>query len=409
MTRGGQQQGTNQKLWTKGFVLAIVTNFFLSLVFYLLMTTMALYAVEQFSASDSASGFASGSFVIGALVARIFSGKFLDFVGRRRLLLSGLVVFTAAALLYPLANSLALLLTIRMVHGAAFGAASTSISASVMGLIPVRRRGEGTGYFGISTTLATAVGPFLAVLIVDTMTYDILFLVSAGCAALALVFALLLRLPERTPTAAEQARKWRLRFTDILDPAALAIASVMFIAGAAYAGILTFMNSYAQSENLVAAASAFFLVYAAVVLVSRLFMGRLHDTYGDNAIIYPTLLSFAIGLGMLAWAPNGLVLAGAGVFVGVGFGALVPTAQAIAVTMAPPHRIGLATSTFFIMMDAGVGLGPLALGALVSLTGFQGMYWLLAGCVLATTVLYHFVHGHKRYRRSADVEPGVPA
>ena len=163
MTRGVSESG--QKLWTKAFVLAIITNFFLSLVFYLLMTTMALYAVEQFRASDSASGFASGSFVLGALIARVFSGKFLDFIGRRRLLLGGLAVFTGAALLYPLADGLAALLAIRLVHGAAFGAASTSISASVMGLIPVRRRGEGTGYFGISTTLATAVSflrlPFL--------------------------------------------------------------------------------------------------------------------------------------------------------------------------------------------------------------------------------------------------------
>lgn len=401
MERGGQ------KLWTKGFVLAIITNFFISLVFYLLMTSMALYAVERFNASDSASGFASGSFVIGALVARIFSGKFLDFIGRRRLLLGGLAVFTAAALLYQAADSFVLLLVIRLVHGAAFGAASTSISASVMGLIPVHRRGEGTGFFGISTTMATAVGPFLAVLVVDTMTYDFLFLLSAGCAALALVFALLLKLPERTPTPAERSRKWKLRFTDVMDPAALAIASIMFVAGAAYAGILTFLNSYAQQENLVAAASAFFLVYAAVVLVSRFFMGRLQDVYGDNAVIYPTLVSFAVGLALLAWAPNGLVMSLAGVFVGIGFGALVPTAQAIAVTMAPPHRIGLATSTFFIMMDAGVGLGPLALGAVVPLTGFHGMYWLLAGCLLLTTVLYHFVHGHKRYRRSA--EPGTGA
>jgi MFS family permease len=403
VTRGGQ------KLWTTGFVLAIITNFFLSLVFYLLMTTMALYAVERFAASDSAAGFASGSFVIGALVARIFSGKFLDFIGRRKLLLGGLAVFTAAALLYPMADSLASLLAIRLIHGAAFGAASTSISASVMGLIPVRRRGEGTGYFGISTTLATAVGPFLAVLIVDRMTYEFLFLASAACAALALLVALMLKLPERTPTAAEQARKWHLRFTDIMDPAALAIASIMFVAGASYAGVLTFINSYAQSENLVTAASTFFLVYAAVVLVSRLFMGRLHDTYGDNAVIYPTLVSFAVGLALLAWAPNGFVMAAAGVFVGIGFGALVPTAQAVAVTMAPAHRIGLATSTFFIMMDAGVGLGPLALGALVPLTGYHGMYWLLAGCILATTVLYHFVHGHKRYRRSDEAETDAPA
>ena len=403
--------GSGQKLWTKGFVLAIVTNLFLSMVFYLLMTTMALYAVEQFNASDSAGGFASGSFVIGALVARVFAGKFLDFVGRRRLLIISLAVFVVAAVLYIPAGNLALLLTVRILHGAALGAASTSLSASVMGLIPINRRGEGTGYFGISTTLATAAGPFLAVLLVDSVSYRALFLVTAGCAAVALLLSLVLRLPERTPTPEEQRNKWRMHLTDIIDPGALPIASVMFIAGAAYAGILSFLNSYAQSEDLVLGASFFFMVYAVVVLVSRLFVGRIQDRHGDNAVVYPTLVSFAAGLALLAYAPNDTVLALAGVFVGFGFGALMPCAQAIAVTMAPPHRIGLATSTFFILMDAGVGLGPLLLGMLLPAAGFHGMYWVLAAVLLASTVLYYFVHGRKQIRPGTPVDPklGVPA
>nr|WP_269440273.1 MFS transporter [Arthrobacter sp. zg-Y750] len=391
--------------------MAIITNLFLSMVFYLLMTSMALYAVEEFAASDSAGGFASGSFVIGALLARVFAGKFLDFVGRRRLLIVSLAVFVVAALLYIPADSLALLLTVRIIHGAAFGAASTSLSASVMGLIPINRRGEGTGYFGISTTLATAVGPFLAVMLVDSVSYRALFLVTTACAAVALVLSLVLRLPERTPTPEEQKNKWRMHLTDIIDPGALSIASVMFIAGAAYAGVLSFLNSYAQSEGLVLGASLFFVVYAAVVLVSRLFVGRIQDRHGDNAVIYPTLVSFAAGLALLAYAPNNAVLAVAGIFLGFGFGALMPCAQAIAVSMAPAHRIGLATSTFFILMDAGIGVGPLLLGMLLPVTGYHGMYWVLAAVVLASTVLYHFVHGRKNVRPGTPVDPklGVPA
>ena len=401
---------SGQRLWTRSFVLAIVTNLFISLVFYLLMTTMALYAVQQFSASDSAAGLASGSFVIGALAARVFAGKFLDFVGRRRMLVVSLAVFTVASLLYIPASNLALLLTVRLLHGAAFGAASTSLSASVMGLIPTHRRGEGTGYFGISTTLATAVGPFLAVLLVESVSYQALFLFTAVCAAVALGLSLVLRLPERTPTPQEQQNKWRMHLSDVLDTSVLPIASVMFIAGAAYAGILSFLNSYAQKEGLVLGASLFFVVYAGVVLVSRLFVGRIQDRHGDNAVVYPTLISFAAGLALLAYAPNDTLLALAGVFVGFGFGALMPCAQAIAVTMAAPARIGLATSTFFILMDAGVGLGPLLLGMLLPLGGFHGMYWVLAAVMLANTVLYYFVHGRRAGAKARTAVTGdIPA
>lgn len=394
--RGDGDRDGSTPLWTQAFSLAVAVNFFIALVFYLLMTTMALYAAGRFQASDTAAGLAAGSFVLGGLAARIFAGKFLDFIGRRRMLLIGLLGYTAAAVLYIPAGSLGVLILIRFLHGAAFGMASTAISASVMTLIPVRRRAEGTGYFSISNTLATAAGPFLALLIVERADYNVLFAVSAACAGAALLVALLLKLPERTVTAYERAAKWRMRPRDVLEPQAAAVASVMLVGGVAYSGILTFLNSYAQERNLVPAASAFFLIYAAVVLLSRFVVGRVQDTYGDNAVVYPILASFTVGMALLAWAPNGAVLALAGGFVGLGFGALMPTAQAIAVTVAPDHRIGIATSTFFLMLDVGIGFGPFLLGLLVPVTGLPGMYAVLACLVAASMILYHFVHGRRR-------------
>ncbi|WP_232529050.1 MFS transporter [Mycetocola zhujimingii] len=388
----------NSKLWTPRFLLAVLVNFFLSMVFYLLMTTMALYAVERFSASDTASGLASSTFIIGALIARIFAGKFLDFVGRRRMLVIALLVYVIAGILYIPADSLVLLVIIRTIHGMAFGAASTAISASVMSLIPAHRRSEGTGYFGISMTLATAIGPFLAVILVEYATYEALFALCGACAAVGLILALFLKLPEHPPTPEHAATRWSMRPRDLFEPAAMSIGAVMFVAAVGYSGIISFLNSFARAENMVAAASAFFLVYAVVVLISRLFMGRIQDRFGDNAVVYPTLLSFAIGLALLAYSPNGVVLTFSAVFIGFGFGALMPCAQAIAVTMSPRHRIGVTTSTFFLMTDAGIGFGPLVLGSLLPLTGFHGMYGLLAVIVLLAGVLYHFLHGYRNYR-----------
>ena len=80
-----------EKLWTRNFVLAIGTNLFIYMVFYLLMTSMALYALERFQAADSAAGFASSAFIVGALVSRFFAGILLDKVGRRRILLLALL------------------------------------------------------------------------------------------------------------------------------------------------------------------------------------------------------------------------------------------------------------------------------------------------------------------------------
>jgi MFS family permease len=393
----------SRRLWSGSFVLAIVTNLCMSMVFYLLMTSMALYAVDRFAASDSAAGLASSSFLIGALVARIFAGKFLDFVGRRRTLALSLAVFVLMSALYLPVNDLTLLIAVRFVHGVAFGTGNTAITASVIRLIPPARRSEGIGYFGISSTLSTAVGPFLAVLLADRADYSALFWFSAGCSLVGLILALFLRLPERTPTPEERERMWRLRLSDMVDPSALPIATLMLVAGFAYSGVLTFLGSYAASEDLPAAAGGFFLVYAVVVLLSRLVMGRIQDSRGDNAVVYPTLVSFALGLLLLAVSPSVVVVLIAGAFVGFGFGALLPSTQAIAVTEAPAHRVGTATSTFYLLLDAGTGLGPLLLGVLIPLAGFRGMYLVLAIIVLASAPLYHRVHGHKRYVRRFEV------
>ncbi|SEQ96724.1 MFS transporter [Arthrobacter sp. OV608] len=391
------------KLWSTGFVLASAVNFCITLVFYLLMTMMALFAVEQFSASQSAAGLTASCFVLGAVLARIFAGKFLDFVGRRRMLLIALVVFVIAGILYIPADNLMLLVVIRTVHGMTLGASSTVLAASIISLIPVLRRGEGIGYFGISATLANAIGPFLAVLLIDSVTYEAVFAVSSASAAVGLILALFLRLPEHQPTPEQAANKWRMRPIDMFEPAALAMGSVMFVAAIGFSGVLTFLNSFAQAENMVVAASAFFLVYATVTLISRLFVGRMQDRLGDNAAIYPALLSFAVGLGLLGIAPNWFVVVLSAVFMGFGFGSLLPSAQAIAVTMSPRNRIGVATSTFFVVMETGFGVGPLVLGGLLPLTGFRGMFGLLAVVTFLAGVLYHFVHGFR------NVKPAHPA
>ncbi|MHA6695261.1 MFS transporter [Homoserinimonas sp. A520] len=394
----------SNKLWTVPFVLSMAISFFVGMVFYVLVTSMAIYAVDEFRASQSAAGLAAGGFVLGALVSRIFAGKFLDFVGRRRMLLIGLCAFVISAALYLVADNLVLLIGIRLLHGAAFGVAHTAITSSVMTIIPAHRRGEGTGYYGVSNVLVTALGPFVAILLIERASYDALFVFSTICSATALTIALFLRMPERTPTPEEVATKWRMRFTDILDPAALAIGSVMLVTGIAYSGVLTFLNSYALDQGMVGGAAGFFLVYAGTVLVSRLFVGRFQDRYGDNAVIYPTLASFTVGMVMLSLAPNSAVMVLAGVFIGFGHGSLMPCAQAIAVTVVPRHRVGVAISTFFVALDAGTGLGPILLGAVIAFSGFQGMYLAMAALVLASALLYHFVHGFRRYRR-----PPLPA
>ena len=86
-----------------------------------------------------------------------------------------------------------------------------------------------------------------------------------------------------------------------------------------------------------------------------------------------------------------LLLAGA--LIGLGYGNFISCAQAISIKDVPPHRLGLATATFFIFVDLGFGIGPYILGSLVPFTEYRGLYFMMTVVILATVPLYYFLHG----------------
>lgn len=395
-----------EKLWSRNFVLAIGTNLFIYIVFYLLMTSMALYAAQRFLASDAGAGFASSAFIVGALISRFFAGPLIDNAGRRRVLLISLTAFVAVSLLYIPAGSLTMLLALRLAHGVAFGLANTAVTAGAQALIPPSRRSEGTGYFAVSTTLATAVGPLMAVLLVTDGNYDGVFLFCAASSVAAMLVTLVLRLPEAPPAPTAVVHhhglgggqgKRRPRpaalLSKVFEPTVLPIATVLLVAGLAYSGVLSFLASYVAASGAADAAALFFGVFAAAVLVSRLTAGRIQDRRGDNAVIYPAMALFAAGLALLALGPAAWVIVTSAVLSGLGFGTLLPGTQAITVGLVPERRFGTALATYYLMLDIGTGLGPVLLGVLVPLTGFDGMYVWLGALMVACVPLYYLVHG----------------
>lgn len=381
------------QIWSGPFFGALFANLILSLLLYLLVTVMALFAVDRFQASDNLAGFASSAFILGAVVARSLSGRFVDEVGRRRTLAISLVVSLVASLLYLVAGDVWTLIVLRLVHGMTYGAGALAVTAAAMDLIPSSRRGEGTGYFSLSNTAGTAIGPSVAVILTESVGFESLFAVCAAVSAVGLALALALHLPERPRAPGTGAgRGRRPHLYDFFEPAVLKFSAVTFVAGVAWAGFATYLNAYALEADLIPAASTFFLVYGAFLVIARLSMGRIQDRFGDHAAMIPALVLYAAGLAMLALPPTSVSLIGSAALLGLGFGSFMPALQSIAVSVTAPTRLAIALSTFFLMLDLGVGVAPLALGALLPLIGYQGMYAGLAVMVSACIGVYWAVH-----------------
>lgn len=384
-----------QRILSAKFVLLWLIQFLASLQFYLLTTIAAVYAMEQFGAGETAAGMTTSAFTIGAVLTRLITGKYMELIGRKRLLVIGTIGFVLISAAYLPDTGLTGLLIVRFLNGVAFAAITTIAPAAVQAVIPGRRRGEATGYYGLSITLATALGPAIGLALSRSIGYSMLFALVTVVSVVALVLVLVLRVPEvsLSPRQRTAARRWTL--SSIIELDALPVSAVMIFVGMAYSTILAYLNAYALELDMVATASVFFIVYAVAILLSRPYLGRLQDRRGDNAVLMPALFLFAVTLTLLGLLVAPWMLLLAGVLLGFSYGAVLTAAQTAAIKQAALARVGLTTSTFFLCLDVGITLGPIVLGALAPTVGYRGVYVSAAVVILACLVYYWLVHGRK--------------
>ena len=385
---------SKEKLWTKEFIVISSVNFFLTLIFYLLMVTIAVFAVGKFHATTSQAGLVTGIFIIGTLIGRLFIGQAIDRIGRKKTLMIGLLCFTITTGLYCVDFGINFLLLNRFLHGITLGIASTAAGTIVADIIPSTRKGEGIGYFSMSTTLATAIGPFIGLFMSEHTTFQVIFGFCFLLGIVSLLTGILVKVPELIKAEVNNTAKIKgLTLSSFLEPKALPIAFIILLVSLCYSSVLSFINFYAKEINLVDTASFFFIVYAAAIMISRPFTGRLMDSKGANYVMYPAIILLSAGLLLLSQAESSFTLLLSGILIGFGFGNMQSCAQAVAIKTTAPHRIGLATSTYYIFLDAGLGFGPYVLGFLIPLTGYPHLYMILSVLALVVIVLYYLLHG----------------
>ena len=387
---------TKERLWTKDFITVSVINFLIYLIYLLLMVTMTSYAIDKFHASTGIAGLVASIFVIGVLIGRLGTGRIIGDTGSKRVLIVGAFFFIITSALYFAAINLPLLIIMRLLHGIAYGVASTAAGTIIAQIIPQSRRGEGIGYYSMTTIVAMAVGPFIGIFLIQHADFKMIFIVTSILAVISLAISFAVSEPTYKSPRQDQVKAVKsFQISNFLEFKAIPISIVGLIIVFSYSGILTFISLYANQIQLEEAASFFFLVYAIAILVSRPFSGRLFDVKGANVVIYPCLFIFAIGMLLLSQATHGITLLLAGILIGLGYGNFLSCAQAISIKATPPYRLGLATSTFFIFLDLGVGVGPYIFGLLVPFSGYRGLYLMMVLMIIATIILYYFLHGRK--------------
>lgn len=383
------------KLFNKHFIGITLINFIVYLVYYLLMVIIAVIAQDSLHASLSQAGFASGIYIIGTLLARLLMGKQLELIGRKITLQGGAIFYLLTTIAYLYMPSIGILYLVRFLNGFGYGTVSTATNAIVTAYIPMNKKGEGINYYGLSTSLAAAIGPFLGMILLNMtdfhfiiwFTIVLVFLVTIACLFFPVKNIVL------SAEQKEQLTSWTV--DSFIEKKALFITGIAFLMGLSYSSVLSFLSSYTQVIHLISAGSFFFVVYALVITFTRPLTGRIFDTKGEQYVMYPSYLFLTAGLFLLSATTNSFMLLVSGALVGLGYGTFMSNGQAVCLKIVREHRISIALSTYFIGLDLGLGVGPYIMGTLKSFTSFRGLY-IVSGIIPLICTFLYFINKRKK-------------
>ena len=377
-----------EKLFNTGFITITTINFIVFLIYYCFVVITAKFATSELGASPAQAGFAAGIYIIGTLIARLYIGKKLELIGRKQMLRFGAIIYLATTIAYLISTNIVILDTVRFLNGFAYGTISTAANAIVTAYIPKSRNGEGINYYGLSTSLAAAIGPFIGILLLPIVGFKSVIILAIVLSVLVTVACYLFPVQniELTDDHKKLLNSWSLN--TFIEYKVLFISIVAFLIGLSYSSVLGFLSIYADNLGLSTAGAFFFVVYALIITFTRPFAGQIFDAKGENAVMYPSFIFLAIGLLTLSYTTTSFMLLLSGALIGLGYGTFMSNGQAVCLKLVESSKVSIALSTYFIGLDLGLGFGPYALGTVHSFLSYSGIYVLCAVLTVAVAILY---------------------
>lgn len=338
---------------------------------------------DRTGAGDAALGIALAAYAVPVVLISVPVGRLADRIGRRPLLLGGLVLTGCGSLLIAYSGSLEALIVGRAVQGVGSAASWIAALALVTDLARPGRKGEAIGFALAANSLGAVGGPALGGLLGGEISFEAPFLLVAGLATAMLVAGAVV-LPRTKPTGEGGEASQIGTIAALRRPSAI-VPAAMVVAGASFIGLIDFVLPLDLDRRFGTTATVIGLMFAAAAVLDAIaspLAGKAGDERGRRPVAMTGAVVVAIGGVLLAVTGFALGAAGSLIVYGLGssilFTAAVPWLDD---TFEEADR-GLAYGGLNLVFAIGYTIGPLIGGGLLELASADVAYVLIS--VVAT-------------------------
>jgi len=296
-------------------------------------------------------------FTISSGIARPFSGKLADRIGRKKVMIVGMIVTAFVSLLYPLSFSVFFFLLLRFMHGFSAGFFPTGATALLTDILPVNKRGAGMGVWGTFISLGIGAGQGLGSLISKEIGIDNLFMIASGTAV---VSGILITSIKETLEVRERFHPsfLKIKMKDVLEPSVLPCAIVMFLS-ATCSGIVFVLTPDISNFLNIENKGHFFIFYVITTIFVRLAFSGTSDKIGRRKMLLIAMSFLFVSMLLIGFSDDYLSYTLSSVVFGIATGISSPTIFSWTADLSHKDRRGVGSGTMFVALEAGIMFGSL--------------------------------------------------
>ncbi|MHA6575763.1 MFS transporter [Pseudomonas yamanorum] len=266
--------------------------------------------VQAFDASFQAAQWVVLAYLLAITAVIVSVGRLGDLIGRSRLLLAGLLLFTVASALCGMAPSLGLLIAARALQGLGAAIMMAMTMALVGETVAKERTGRAMGLLGTVSAMGTALGPSLGGVLIAEFGWRALFFTTVPLGLLTIALA---RRYLRVDRREQQPVQSGFSFLSTLRDSTLSAGLAMSALVSAVMMTTLVVGPFYLTHGVGLDPAWMGMTMAVGPCVSAMMgvpAGRLTDRFGSGPMTIAGLLAMLAGGLLLALTPPNLGIAG---------------------------------------------------------------------------------------------------